>query len=83
MIQGLKEVGRAEARFRGCDSEFLRTQHGEDEVNEESEGDEADDEVFHDGWWLKGGGSGPLQSSFSQKKAYAAQPAKKTTETPR
>jgi hypothetical protein len=41
-------------RGRGADSEFLRAEHGNDEVEEGGEGDQADEEVFHDGWGKAG-----------------------------
>jgi hypothetical protein len=36
-------------RGRGKGSELFRAEHGDDEVDEGGEGDQADDEVFHGG----------------------------------
>ena len=58
----------------GRASEFFGAQHGDDEIDEEAEGDEADDDVFHGGS-LAGDGGGGLglycrsQRIFPQKRA--------------
>jgi len=45
-------------------SEFLRAEHGDDEVHEGGEGDQANEEVFHG----EGGARcGPAQRTFRQK----------------
>jgi hypothetical protein len=33
--------------------EFLRLDHGHEEVGEEAQGDQSHDDVFHDGQWLE------------------------------
>jgi hypothetical protein len=62
-------------------SEFLRTKHGGDEVEEKEHCDQADDKVFHGG-----GGQrrlrGVAQRAFLQNQAYAIARAKNATEIP-
>jgi hypothetical protein len=50
------------------ESEFLRAEDGDNEVDEGGEGDQADEEVFHGGGG-KLGRMGRAQRIFSQKEA--------------
>jgi hypothetical protein len=70
-VGGLKGVSRAVLEFFG-------TEDGDDEIDEEGGGDEADEEVFHGrkvgaagGWRLARGGRkrGAVQRNFSQTEA--------------
>jgi hypothetical protein len=61
----------------GGRSEIFRAEHGDDQVDEEGDGEEADEDDFHG---RKAGGGDGLQRTFSQKRAYAALRTKKSTE---
>jgi hypothetical protein len=65
---------------RTARSEFLRAEHGSDQIEEEEHGDQADDEVFHGGTgedWTAG-----AQRTFLQNQAKAIARAKNATAIP-